>query len=347
MRGRSTCRRGRATLVALVGAAALACALRGPRMLTPAEAERLASAPGATAGREMPVAPEQAEALLGRGPSEVVDGREVGAGLTRPSRVTLRFPGLDRPVDFKWKPAPPGDADGWNNTPRFEVAAYALQKWFLEPADYVVPPTGPVCLPLDDYAPIERGAEPNAPGARCVFGILSLWLQHVQEPDVLYDRQRFVDDAAYARHLGHLNVFTYLIDHKDARVGNFLVSKDASNRRVFSIDNGIAFGAHMYNYFLSHWNRIRVPGVPARAVERLRRVDGSDLAALGVVAQLRRDEDGTLHPVPPGPNLGPDQGTRWVGRTLQLGLTEDEIEDVAERLEDLLERVDEGDLPTF
>ena len=28
----------------------------------------------------------------------------------------------------KWKRAPSGDADGWNNTPRKEIAAYEIQK---------------------------------------------------------------------------------------------------------------------------------------------------------------------------------------------------------------------------
>jgi len=51
--------------------------------------------------------------------------------------------------------------------------------------------------------------------------------------------------------------------------------------------------------------------------------------------------------VPPGENLDPDDGVRIEGNTIQLGLSEDELEDVWERIKDLIEDVDEGDIAVF
>jgi len=31
--------------------------------------------------------------------------------------------GLKKPIKVKWKAAPDGDGDGWNNSPRREIAA--------------------------------------------------------------------------------------------------------------------------------------------------------------------------------------------------------------------------------
>ena len=38
---------------------------------------------------------------------------------------------------------------------------------------------------------------------------------------------------------------------------------------------------------------------------------------------------------------------RIEGKTLQFGLTDDEIEDVWERIQDLIEDVDDGEIPVF
>ena len=41
-------------------------------------------------------------------------------------------------------------------------------------------------------------------------------------PDV-YNPARFAADPVYARHIGQLNVLTYLIEHRDSNLGNFLL----------------------------------------------------------------------------------------------------------------------------
>jgi hypothetical protein len=70
-------------------------------------------------------------------------------------------------------------------------------------------------------------------------------------------------------------------------------------------------------------------------------------AALGVVSQLELDDEGVYVNVPPGENLDPDHGVRIEGDVIQFGLTDDEIDDVWERIEALIEDVDEGDVPVF
>jgi hypothetical protein len=67
------------------------------------------------------------------------------------------------------------------------------------------------------------------------------------------------------------NLLTYLVEHEDGRAGNVLVSKAPEDRRVFAIDNGIAFGAIVKNWFVPNWNVIRHPAVPHLEIDRLRR----------------------------------------------------------------------------
>ena len=82
-------------------------------------------------------------------------------------------------------------------------------------------------------------------------------------------------------------------------------------------------------------------------MERLRQVSEADLAALGVLAELEADDAGIMRNRQPGRNADPDTGSRSRPGWLQLGLDDDEIEDVAERIEDLLELVDGGRLPIY
>ena len=241
----------------------------------------------------------------------------------------------------------PGDADGYNNSPRKEIAAYQLQAWFLDPPDYVVPTTALRCLPPEMLRKQGCRPEPNMPGAKCVLGVLSVWLDKVTVPEHVLEPEQFASDAQYAANLGRFNLLTYLVKHEDGRAGNILVSKTPEDRRVFAIDNGIAFDAIVKNWFVPNWNVLRVPAVPHLEIERLRRIERSSIDRLGVVAEMKADANGMLQAVPPSPNRDPDNGTRVSDGWVQLGLTEDELDGVEERLEELLERVDDGELPEF
>jgi hypothetical protein len=253
------------------------------------------------------------------------------------------YPEVDRVLTTKWKVAADGGT-GWNNSPRREIAAYAVQKWFLDPPDYVVPTTVAVCLAPDALPEPEA---PGLPGARCVFGMQAIWLENVTQPERLFDPWRFYRDPHYAVHLANYNLLAHLIRNRDTRAGNYLVSRDETNRRVYAIDNGITFGTRFFNFFKTHWNRIRVPALSRRSIERLRRVGDAEIDALAVVAEFRLGPDGILRETAPTAPFSREQGVRMRDGILQLGLEPGEIEGVRRRLRDLLLDVDEGRLGVF
>ncbi len=66
-----------------------------------------------------------------------------------------------------------------------------------------------------------------------------------------------------------------------------------------------------------------------------------------VVSQLEADSDGILKTVQAGPPIDPDEGVWREGTTVQFGLTADEVDDIWERIESLIERVDTGEIALF
>lgn len=299
------------------------------------------------AGRHWPVPPAQLEELMRSAAGKVRDRTPISTGVTGADRLTVYLPAIGRSIRIKWKAAPGGDADGWNNAPRKELAAYEIQKWFLRPDAYVVPTTVARCIALEDYRRLEPDAAPTLPDTSCVFGVQALWLANVEVPDVLYDEARFRSEPVYARHLANFNLFAYLIDDRDTRRSNVLTATSRANRRVFSVDNGISFDSRVYNFMENDWKDIRVPALPRDSIERLRKVTRERAGGLATVAQFRRDADGMLRPEPPGPPLDPTRGSRYRDGVLQLGLTEVEIEGVWQRRQALLERIDAQSIPLF
>lgn len=290
---------------------------------------------------------DRVAALLTKASFRLEDVEAAPGGVMGAKRAVAVFPVASERLEVKWKQAPAATADGWNNTPRKELAAQAIQAWFLDAGDYIVPPSAARCIPLTDYRSIDPGATPTIAGTRCVLGLLAAWLHDVRPPDPLYDRDRFLGDAGYAYHMADFNVLTFLIEHRDGRSSNFLVADDPTGRRVFSVDNGIAFGGLVYNYFVENWDVLRVPAVRRAAVARLRRIRRKDLDALAVVAELRAGPDGVLRATRPGSPAAPDAGVFAADGRVQLGLSRNEITQVAERLHALLARVDAGELPLF
>jgi hypothetical protein len=272
--------------------------------------------------------------------------RIVAAEISRPKAkgdITLKaeisFSGQP-PYRVKLRRAEPG-AEDFNNRPRYDLAAYELQKLFLDPDDYVVPPTSLRMMPLGELRPYAAQAEPTFRGSDEVLVVLQYWLQEVKVVADVYDPARFAADPGYARHVGHLNVLTWLIEHGDANVGNFLLSRAEHSPRVFSVDNGVAF-AYNESDRSDAWKQLRVDRLPADTVERLRRIDRDELHhRLGVLAQWRL-KHGRWLGTPPGTNLAPHGGVRRQDDVIQLGLRKPEIERVARRLEQLLELVDSG-----
>ena len=301
-----------------------------------------------------PLPPDQAERVLGSARvHRAVDVQSAGAGVTGAEKDRVVFIMDDEQrveIKLKWKLAP-SELDGPNNSPRKELAAYEIQKLFLDPEDWVVPTSAMRCPRLEVVREHHPGFKPNAPGATCGLGLTSIWMKDLTVPDVLYDEVRFRSDPTYAYFMSNFNLLTYLIGHKDGRKGNFLVSKDPVRRQVFAIDNGVAFdiayGGVWFNWFVPNWNQLRIPAVRKESVERLRALRREDLDRLGVINQLERDEAGIFHPAPPGPNLEPTKGASERDGTLQFGLKQSEIDDVWRRIQALLEIVDDARISTF
>jgi hypothetical protein len=258
-------------------------------------------------------------------------------------KAELSFSG-EPPYRIKLRRAEPG-AEDFNNRPRYDLAAYELQKLFLEPAEYVVPPTALRWITAADLLPYAPEARTTFKGSDEVMVVLQYWLQEVKVIADVYNPERYAADAVYARHIGQLNVLTYLIEHGDSNVGNFLISRAEAGPRVFSIDNGVAFAFNESDRS-AIWKPLRVERLPKDVVERLRGVTEEQLERrLGVLAQWRL-EDGRWIAVEPGPNLAPGRGVRLEDGVLQLGLTRAEIGAVARQLERLLKQVDGGKIAT-
>jgi hypothetical protein len=325
----------------------LACtSTLGPKNRSPV---RFGEAPSASAEEPEPyrrVPPDRAYELLASADLELRSHREAGGGTTGAEKHTVYFASADVEMATKWKDVP-GRLDGVNNSPRKELAAYAIQRIFLAPEDYVVPAAAARCATIETYRERHSSASPTVEGTECVLGVLSVWITHVTVPDELYDEERFLTDPQYAYYMSNFNLLTYLIDHRDGRDGNLLVSKNEGDRRVFAVDNGISFGPLVFNYFVPNWMKLRVAAVRKESIDRLREVRREDLDFLLVVAQLEVDDEGVLRAVPPGAPFDPDVGAVARSGSVQFGLTTSEIDDVFARVEALIEAVDEGRVPVF
>jgi hypothetical protein len=261
----------------------------------------------------------------------------------RTQRVTLAF--LDSSVIIaKWAIFAPG-GEVFNNSPRYEIAAYEFQKMFLDEPDYVVPPTLSRAFDVDWYRQLNADVRPTFGGTKSVLVTLQYWLGAVDN-DSVFDLKRFERDTAYARHLANLNVFTHLVKHNDANVGNVLISTNAINPRMFAVDNGLAFGLEESDRG-TDWRDLRVPRVPQKTIDRLRTITREDLErTLGVLAEYDI-RDGVFVAAEKTENSSRGRGVRKNDEKLQLGLTRTDIDGVAQRIRNLLRRVDSGRLKTF
>ena len=160
--------------------------------------------------------------------------------------------------------------------------------------------------------------ETDLQGADEVLCVVQYWLQNVTNPPDILDMNKFDTDAVYARHIGQLNVFTFLIEHRDSNQGNFLISKAEQGPRVFSIDHGVAF-ASLDSDRGTAWLELRVDRLPKDTIERVRRLTKDELTAkLGVLGQWEL-RDGHYVPVEPTANMGANRGVRIRDGIVQMG----------------------------
>jgi hypothetical protein len=286
------------------------------------------------------------ERLLQKGDIHIRHVEGSKGGTSGAKTMYVEFPDQRVSLKMKWKESKRG-GEGLNNVPRKEIAAFAVQRLFLDPDEYVVPPSVGHCFPLEYYRMHAGGGQPTFAGADCVFGVLTYWVDDLTSHGAR-DTERFKRDPAYARNLANMNLLTYLIDHRDTRDGNFMVGTDPDNPRVFSIDNGLAFSGlrNPLAWFVRDWSNIQVPALPREQIERLRKITRADLDKLSVIAQYRV-VGGELERMPPSEPFAREDGVRRSGDIIQLGLTTGEIDHIAHRLQALLERVDAGKIPLF
>lgn len=308
--------------------------------------DRLAEQSEPPPGNNWPVAPDQSMDALAH-PITILSMEETEAGTTNAWHANAQVG--SRELELKWKPVRDASADSFNNTPRKEIAAFLVQKWFLDPEDWVVPPVRLACLEGEQVRAFDEDAEAQVPGTGCVLGAVTLWLQNLTVPDELYDEARFYDDPVYAWHMADFNLFTYVVQHRDGAANNVPTSDDESNRRIYAIDNGMSFGGRIHNYFVRNWDSIEVPALRAESVERLRAVTRADIDELAVVAMMAREGDRLVNVDPrPEEEAGVGEEPGHVEEpVLTLGLTEEERSAIEERIARLLERVDAGEVAVF
>ena len=247
------------------------------------------------------------------------------------------------------------------NHPRHEVNAYALAKLVLGPQQTTVPPTSGHCFPLDLYRQrVDASATASFDGTRCVFGVLSFWMEdalgvdEAEDDDMLelselFDPDLFWQSTSYRHSLADVNLVTFLISHGDSHSKQFVLTGSERAPSVHLVDNTIAFSGYQNPKIplAQSWSLLRVPALSERSYQRLARLSPRHFAALAVVEQYE-NRDGVLVQIQPDPPRGAlGAGLRWVGDDLQLGLTTREIRGVQVRAQSLLERVSSGRIPTF
>jgi hypothetical protein len=277
-----------------------------------------------------------AEISRPKAPGDITSKAEVSFGGREPFRVKLR----------RSEPR----AEGFNNVPRYDLAAYEIQRLIImDPNEYVMPPTALRMIPVEEfkrYYHEPSDVKPTFKGADEVLCVVQYWLQNVKVLPDIYDPERFNADPVYARHIGQLNVFTYLIEHRDSNMGNFLISKAEQGPRVFSIDHGVAF-ASLDSDRGTAWLDMRVNRLPKDTVERLRALNKDELTArLGVLGQWEL-RDGHYVPVTPTENKWPNRGVRIRDGVVQMGLTKAEIAAIARQATSLVRQVDFGKIEVY
>lgn len=291
---------------------------------------------------------------------EILGVDDTPAGIQGAKVLTLRAPTDRGPAVFRAKWRSYGSEGGYHFTRR-ELAAYVIQKMFLEPHDYVVPPSSGRCFPIGEYRErVDREAEPSFPGAECVYGVLQYWLENVQtmveaedagwfdwDDGGIYDEDLWNSSRLYRDSLAHVNLLAYLIDHADTHWAQFLIVEDPAVPVVYSVDNSLAFGADHNSDLGAHdWSHIKSPALPREAIERLRAM-GDELERLQILEQLAGRGD-VLAVEPPSPPAGPpDRGFSWVDGKVKVRLLRSELLGLRVRLDRLLRRIDRGELQLY
>jgi len=276
--------------------------------------------------------------------------------------LTLAVPGGDDRIVFRAKWRSLSTISGLNN-PRAELAAYAVQRLVLEPHEYVVPPARGHCFELEHYrahVDVDAGEPPSFGKTRCVYGILSYWLEgavSLKRAEISgwirsggpYDAALFARNAIYRQSVADMNLFAHVISHGDAHPNQFVVTGGAERPFVHMVDNSTSFTSFRNKSIEpgADWSEIIVPALRRTVVDRLGALDPAHWDRLAVIDQYEV-RDGILVPTRRTPATSQrSSGFRWIGGELQVGLTEKEIAMLRSRIEALVARVARGETRVF
>jgi hypothetical protein len=282
---------------------------------------------------------------------ELLGATDTPSGMQGAKVLTLRSAWRGAAVVFraKWRLQ---SSEDLVNEPRKELAAYAVQKLFLDDEQMVVPPTAPHCFPLAEYRRFDREAAPSFHGIDCVLGFASYWLESAEtvssarkhgllpEGSGIMDHQLFEQDPSYSTSVAHSNLLTYLINHGDAHAEQFLLERTPRGLRAYVVDNSIAFlsAKNPMLVFRQDWSHIQVPRLPRRAIERLSKLTHEDFGRLGTVVELERNARQLRNVSGAVPSPSDGSTMSWNGSRLRIGLTTAEIALVESRVHELLAR---------
>jgi len=291
---------------------------------------------------------------------EIIDADQTPAGRQKARVLTVIAPTAAGPVRFRVKWRAFSTSHGLND-PRKDVAAYAFQKLFLRPEDYVVPPTVGHCFDIDDYRVRLNPKEASSfPSVSCVFGTISYWLEDSKNlldaekadwigGDRLFDATTFDRRPSYRRTLADMNLLNHLIGNGDTHWKQFVFTAIKNDPHIYSVDHSISFAPYRSPRLppRDDWSRLHVPSLARESVERLRRLQRTDLERLAVMEQyaIRNGILVAVAPTEPGEEL--DAGLRWSSGQLQIGVRIKEIAYVWDRLVKLREAIDRGEVALF
>jgi len=303
--------------------------------------------------------PQEVERALADRDLQILGAGSTPQGIQGARVLTLASQGPSGRVVFraKWRTF---DSSDDLNRPRKEVLAHAVQKLFLDPDQWVIPPAAGHCFPLESYRKTvdPRALATYAPST-CVAGVLSYWMEGSQGLDdaegddwipseELQEIPREPDRGLYDS-VSDMNLACYLISHGDSHPQQFVVTREADASRVYVVDNSISFSAYRNPSLPKEyvWANILVPSLRKESIDRLRSLGREDLDRLAAVEQYAL-EDGQLVAVPPSrPGKRTESAFRWVNNQLQMGLTHPEIVVIEERLIALFDRVDRGSIRLY
>ncbi len=236
--------------------------------------------------------------------------------------------------------------------PRRTAISYAVQRFFLNDDQVVIPPTMGYCFPLGYYrARVDREANANVGNPECVFGYLSYWLTDVEtakeaQPSTdtgllgtryLYSEERFVEDRLYATKLARMNALTFIVEHDDSHGEQFLVSEDPFH--VWSIDHSMSLTStkNPMALFTEDWSKLKVPAFPQDLADKLRAISPSDIEKLEVIETYRRI----------GERLVPRRYEDGLAKFEAWGADQNERRLIQHKIERLVARLEDGSLETF